>query len=110
MVNANIIGIDTSLDKFKFLLYDLDHSFPIIGLTETWLKPHNVDCFFITGYLHEYNLRHNRVGGGVSFFISNKIMYSRRSEIQFNPLYNSIIIDIERFEMTSTQHISVKLV
>ena len=29
-----------------WLLDDLDHPFPIIGLTETWLKPHNVDCFF----------------------------------------------------------------
>ena len=46
MLNANIRGIATNLDKFKFLLDDLDHSFPIIGLTETWLKPHNVDCFF----------------------------------------------------------------
>ena len=50
--------------------------------------------FFIKGYSHEYNLRHNRVGGGVSLFISNKITYSRRSDIQFNPLFNSIIIDI----------------
>ena len=46
MLNANIRGIATNLDKFKFLLDDLDHSFPIIGLTEMWLKPHNVDCFF----------------------------------------------------------------
>ena len=73
-------------------------------------KTHNVDCFFIKGYSHEYNLRHNRVGGGVSLFISNKITYSRRSDIQFNQLFNSIIIDIERSEMTSTRHISVRLV
>ena len=108
MLNANIRGIATNLEKFKFLLDDLDHSFPIIGLTETWLKPHNVDCFFIKGYSHEYNLRHNRVGGGVSLFISNKIMYLLRNDIQFNPLFNSIII--ERSEMTSTRHISVILV
>ena len=45
MLNANIRGIATNLDKFKFLLDDLDHSFPIIGLTETWLKLHNVIVF-----------------------------------------------------------------
>ena len=37
-------------------------------------------------------------------------MYSRISDIQSNLLYNSIIIDIERYEMTSTRHISVILV
>ena len=110
MLNANIRGIATNLDKFKFLLDELDHSFPIIGLTETWLKPHNVDCFSIKEYSHEYNLRPNRVGGGVSFFISNKLMYSRRNGIQFNPLFNSIIIDIERSELRSTRHMSVILV
>ena len=36
MLNANITGIATNLDKLKFLLDDLDRSFPIIGLTETW--------------------------------------------------------------------------
>ena len=39
MLNANIRGIATNLYKFEFLLDDLDHSFPIIGLTETWLNP-----------------------------------------------------------------------
>ena len=92
------------------LLNDLDHSFLIIGLTETWLKPHNVDCFSIKGYSHEYNLRPNRVGGGVWFFMSNKLMYSRGNDIQFNPLFNSILIYIERSELRSTRHMSVLLV
>ena len=35
MLNANIRGIATNLDKLKILLDDLDHLFPIIGLTET---------------------------------------------------------------------------
>ena len=92
------------------MLDDLDHSFPIIGLTETWLKHHNVDCFSIKGYSYEYNLRPNRTEGGVSFFIYNKLMYSRRSDIQFNPVFNSIIIDIERSDLRSTRHMSVILV
>ena len=45
ILNANIRGVSTNLDKFKLLLDDLDYTFPIIGRTETWLKPHNVDCF-----------------------------------------------------------------
>ena len=45
ILNANISGVSTNLDKFKLLLDDLDYTFPIIRLTETWLKPHNVYCF-----------------------------------------------------------------
>ena len=71
---------------------------------------YKMDCFSIKGYSHEYYLRHKRAGGGVSFFISNKLMYSRRSDIQFNPVFNSIIIDIERSELRSTRHMSVILV
>ena len=37
-------------------------------------------------------------------------MYSRRSDIQFNPVFNSIKIDIERSELRSTRHMSVILV
>ena len=37
-------------------------------------------------------------------------MYSRRSDIHFNPVLNSIIIDIERSELRSTRHMSVILV
>ena len=42
ILNANIRDVSTNLDKFKLLLDDLDYTFPIIGLTETCLKPHNV--------------------------------------------------------------------
>ena len=45
ILNANIRGVSTNVDKFKLLLDDLDYTFPIIEHTETWLKPHNVDCF-----------------------------------------------------------------
>ena len=65
ILNANIRGISTNLDKFKLLPDDLDYTFPIIGLTETWLKPHNADCFIIKGYSHKYNIRPKRTGGGV---------------------------------------------
>ena len=46
ILNANIICVATNPNKFKLLLDDLDYTFPIIGLTKTWLKPHNVYIFF----------------------------------------------------------------
>ena len=62
ILNVNIRGVATNLDKFKLLLDDLDYTFPIIGLTETWLKPHNVDCFFYKGIFSriQYKTTENR--------------------------------------------------
>ena len=62
ILNANIRGMVTNLDNFKFFLDDLNNNFPIIGVTENWLKPHNVDSYFIEGYTHEYDLRPKRPG------------------------------------------------
>ena len=81
----------TNLDDFKVLLKNINYTFPIIRVTETWLKPHNVE-----NYSHEFDIRHKKTGGGVSLFlISNKI-YSRRNDIIFNSEFNSVTVDIEK--------------
>ena len=97
ILNANIRGVSTNLDKFKLLLDDLDYTFPIIGLTET------TQCrlFFIKGYSHEYNIRPKRTGGGVSLFIADSLTFTRRNDIKFNLIFNSIIIDIDKTELNS---------
>ena len=87
IVNANIRGMAANLDKLKLLIDDLEDSFPIIGITETWPKAHTVDCHFINGYSYEYDIIPNRTGGGVSLFITNSLMYTRRKDIQINPFF-----------------------
>ena len=42
--NANIRDMRTNLDDFK-VIKNQNYTFPIIGVTETWLKPHNVENF-----------------------------------------------------------------
>ena len=86
ILNANIRGMAANLDKLKLLIDDLGYTFPIIGITETWLKTHNVNCHFINGYSHEYDIRPNRTGGGESLFIANSLMYTRRRDIHINPI------------------------
>ena len=84
--------------------------FQIIGLTETWLKPHNVDCFFIKGYSHEYNIRPKRTGGGVSLFIADSLIFTCRNNIKFNSIFNSIIIDIDKTELNSKRNVSIIII
>ena len=100
----------TNLEKLKLFIGDLDYTFPIIGITETWLKSHPVDCHFINGYCHEYNIRSNRAGGGVSLIVANSLMYTRRKVIQLNSIFNSIILDIDKSDINSRRNVSVIIV
>ena len=59
---------------------NLDHRFSVIGLTETWLNPSNIDAYGIDGYNHIGITRSNQNGGGVSLFMSNEISYSELTE------------------------------
>ena len=47
ILNANIRGMRTNRDDFKVLLKNINYTFPIIGVTETWLKPHNEENFIL---------------------------------------------------------------
>ena len=53
-------GMRTNLDDFKVLLTNLNYTFRIIGATETWLKPHNVNNFYLKNYhslsYHKYRI------------------------------------------------------
>ena len=55
---------------------NLDHGFSVIGLTETWLNPSNIDAYGMDGYNHIGIIRSNQIGGGVSLFMSNEISHS----------------------------------
>ena len=68
ILNANIRGMRTTLDDFKVLLKNLNYTFPIIGVTERWLKPHNVGNFYLENYSLKFDIRHKKTGGGASLF------------------------------------------
>ena len=74
------------------------------------MKPHNVDSYFIEGYTHEYDLHPKRPGGGVSLFIADSLTYTRRNDIYFNSVFNSITIDIDKCELDAMRNVSVIIV
>ena len=96
ILNENIKGMRTNLDDFKVILRNLNYTCPIIGVTETWLKPHNVENFYLENYSHEFDIRQKKTGGGVSLFLTSNMIYSRRNYIIFNSEMNSDTVDIER--------------
>ena len=108
ILNANIRSMRTNLDDFKVLLKNLNYTFPIIGVTETWLKPHNVENFYLENYSHEFDIRYKKTGGGVSLFLTSNMIYSSRNGIIFNS--EIITVDIEKREINGHSNISLILV
>ena len=61
---------------FISYLSNFNHTFSVIGFTETRLKPSNIETFGITGYNHVGFTRQNDKCGGVSLFISDDSAFS----------------------------------
>ena len=88
----------------------LDFSFPIIGLTETWLSDSTCDLFSIEGYEFIERHRNERVGGGVGFFIKNHLNFVCRDDMsQFDEFCECLCIEIDRrvFDMSRNVLVAV---
>jgi hypothetical protein len=75
LLHLNIRSTRQNYSPFTTFLHTLDHPFSLLGLTETWLKPHNAQLFNIDGYTHEFLTRDNKVGGGLSLYIKDNLEY-----------------------------------
>ena len=90
----------------------LEHTFPIIGITESWLKSNNVNEYTPKGYNHKHDIPLSKNGGGVSMFISDKLYYKRRTDLKFEIAsdINSIAIEIEKNTVGNNKAIVVILI
>ena len=91
LFNCNVRSIACNFDDINLYLNNLQHSFSIIGVTETWLEKYNVDAFTLNLYNHEYDIRSKKIGGGVSLFISAMLNY-----INFCTDNNSVAIELDK--------------
>ncbi len=55
--------------EIELFMSNIKYNFTFIGFSETWLKSSNVDCYNITNYCHEFDVRTIKNGGGVSLYI-----------------------------------------
>ena len=98
ILNPNIRDMRTNLDDFKILLKHPKYTFPIIGVTETWLNHTMWKFLYFENYSHEFDIRHKKTGSGVSLFLISNTIYSRRNDtiFIFNSEINSVTVDIEK--------------
>ena len=112
LLHSNIRSIARNFSDMNIYLEHLEHTFQIIGITESWLKPNNVNDYTPKGYSHEYNIRLSRNGGGVSLFISDKLTYKTREDLKLETSSESnlVAIEIDKHSVGSNKAIIVVLI
>ena len=106
--NVNVRSSSANFHKLLDCIDSLEHSFSVIGCSETWLKEYNSDLFNINGYNHEYNLRAGKKrGGGVSLYVSNKIQYQVRDDIKLCSSSNCIAVEIDKNSVKSKKNVII---
>jgi hypothetical protein len=86
MLHLNIRSMAKNYRMLQNTLAIIDNKYDVIILSETWLKPHNIDTFALDGYQHEYITRTGKAGGGLSIYIKNAIQYNILPEMTVNTI------------------------
>ena len=81
MVHMNIRSIVKNLNEFDLYLNDLNHEFPIIALSETWLKDHNCDRYGIDVIM--LNITVDQIEEAVVFHFISKRLLNTQYEMIF---------------------------
>ena len=111
MIHINIRSISRNLNTFDSYLENLNHKFPIIALTESWLKDHSVDRYGISGYNSEHRYRPSRSGGGVSLLIQDSIEYHVRENISIqNENIECLFIEIDKNQIGKQNNVIIGVI
>ena len=95
IIHFNIRSIQKNLQEFDNFLHNLNHSFSVIGFSETWLNQSNSSLYNLNGYNGTHACRNSKKGGGVSIFVKENLDFLERSDLStFNDIYESIFIEI----------------
>ena len=101
VIHLNIRSLPANLSSFLSYLDNLDHTFSVIGLTETWLNPSNVSSYCIDGYNHVYRTRCLSKGGGISLFVSKYFVSSEMVDLCLvNEYIESLFVKISNNNMS----------
>ena len=109
MYHLNIRSLPEHFIEFTAYIEHLNIDSKIIGLSETWLKPHHID-YFIPNYNIENELRIKRRGGGVSLYIHNSLQYKVRNDLKIGndqETINSVFVEIDKNTTNTKRNLSV---
>jgi hypothetical protein len=108
LCHLNIRSMNKNHRNLKTLLMNLDIKMSIIAITESWLKPSNVDLFDLEGYQHEARTREQKSGGGISLFIDDAIKYKVREVLSINNHFiETLWIELDKSTIDSNNNLLV---
>ena len=80
--HTNICSLQKNVDSLEDLLHDLDYSFDVIALTETWYKKETEGLYDFPGYSPEHIYQTNKASGtGATLFLKKGIEYKPRPDL-----------------------------
>ena len=87
IIHTNICSLQANIDKFEDLLHDLDFSFALIALTETWHSSKNNNTFLpkkLTGHLDYIGTEGSSKKGGCGLYVKDTFTPIPRKDLEFN--------------------------
>ena len=106
ILHLNIRSIKKDFENFKLFFSTLGYSFSVICFSETWLDDTDSNSLYeLPNYISKHQIRDDRKGGGVSFYIHNSLSFrvlpnlcinstdieSLSIEISLNDLRNTLV-------------------
>ena len=100
LIHFNSRSLNKNIDSITDYLKTLDHKFPLIAFSETWLNDNNslpalnnIDGYRIASHSH----RKFKRGGGVALYVSNDLNFQIRDDLnlKISEDYESTFIEIE---------------
>ena len=89
-------------------VWNLDHEFTFIGLSETWLNANSKELYNIGGYNNVSAYRENRKGGGVSLHIHEHLAYIERPDLNvFNDNIESIFVEVDKSDFSLDRNVVI---
>ena len=80
-LHVNIRSLNKNIDKLLQLTAELNHSFSVICVSETWANESNKLLFNLPGYNCIMKPRSDKIGGGVALYIRDDLSFTARSDL-----------------------------
>lgn len=99
LLSLNIRSLENKIDSFNMLLKDIDISFDVITLNETWLSHKSVSKIDLQNYNFIAMNRPDKRDGGLAMYISDKYNFFERKDLYLNQNINNVTAEIQIIEI-----------
>ena len=87
ILHTNICSLNANLENLELLLNNLEHSFDIIAVSETWTPKNNHTTHSkrnITGYQKYHGIEGSSLKSGCGFYIKGNIRFKPRNDLSIS--------------------------